>query len=158
MTARQSSTFTCLRNSYGKSADRCAEQLFDIPVVHLHGDIGVLPWQHWKRGPVRDYVPSISTDALHAAADRIKIIHEDITGRDEEFTQAKALLKHAERIYFLGFGYNATNMARLGVTTISGTAQGLTDHERGQTMAAVGRKIGSLPFDCIGLLRHAVQW
>ncbi len=112
--------------------------------------------------PVRDYVPTISTDALHAAADRIKIIHEDITGRDEEFSQAKALLKNAERIYFLSFGYNATNMSRLGVTAISTTAQGtglgLTDNERGQTMATVRGMISILPFDCIGLLRHTVQW
>jgi hypothetical protein len=155
--------FTCLRNSYGKSAEECADQLRKIPIVHLHGDLGVLPWQSWKDGPVRDYVPTISADALKAGAARIKIIHEDIAGRDAEFAEAhRLLLDWADQIYFLGFGYNSTNMARLRIAEINkpaqGTGFGLTELERGQIMAATGARISIIGHDCIGLFRNMVRW
>ena len=37
--------FTALFNSYGRSQDECLAQLKHIPIIHLHGAIGNLPWQ-----------------------------------------------------------------------------------------------------------------
>jgi hypothetical protein len=155
--------FTCLYNSYGKSADECAHQLKQIPIIHLHGDLGALPWQTSDANVVRDYDPTITPGTLKIAASRIKIIHEDIAGRDKEFTEAKRLFSQAAQIYFLGFGYDPTNMTRLGVNSIreriaAGTGWGLTPHERELKKAATGRKVEIVDVDCIGLLRNVVVW
>ena len=37
--------FTSLLNSYGKTYDECVEMLKSIPVIHLHGRLGYLPWE-----------------------------------------------------------------------------------------------------------------
>lgn len=36
--------FTALKNSYGQSDERCAEKLSNIPIIHLYGRLGYLPW------------------------------------------------------------------------------------------------------------------
>jgi hypothetical protein len=154
--------FTRLQNSYEKSAEACADQLSQIPIVHLHGDLGALPW-HLSPEAIREYDSKVSPEAIKIAASRIKIIHEDIADRDSEFEKAKQLLNEADLIYFLGFGYNSTNMARLGVNNIRdgiafGTGYNLTEHERYLIMQSVERKIQILPRDCIELLRNVVRW
>jgi len=45
--------------------------------------------------------------------------HEDITdGRDRDFAEAKKLLTAADQIILMGFGYNAVNVERLGITDL----------------------------------------
>ena len=36
---------TALANTYGKDETTCAEILAHIPIIHLHGRLGYLPWQ-----------------------------------------------------------------------------------------------------------------
>ena len=36
--------FTSLKNSYNKSDEECAKALSAIPIIHLHGSLGLLPW------------------------------------------------------------------------------------------------------------------
>jgi hypothetical protein len=153
--------FTCLKNSYGRSIEACAEQLNQIPIVHLHGDLGALPWQ--KVEASREYGAIVSVEEIKVAASRIKIIHEDTADRDKEFGRAKEELGKATRIYFLGFGYNPTNMARLGVVDIregiaEGTAHHLTPHEQAQIRTASFGKLTLHGMDCIQLLQNVVQW
>ena len=51
---------------------------------------------------------------VESASNRIAIISEE--GKDTaEFKNASDLLKKAERIYFLGFGYHAVNLERLNL-------------------------------------------
>jgi len=65
----------------------------------------------------------------------IKIIHENIKN-NIEFQNARECLSKAERIYFLGFGYNKVNIERLGIDKITkktaeikGTCVGLGNQE-----------------------------
>jgi hypothetical protein len=37
--------FSALHHGYGEREERCAEVLRQIPVIHLHGRLGFLPWQ-----------------------------------------------------------------------------------------------------------------
>jgi hypothetical protein len=48
-----------------------------IPIIHLHGQLGQLPWQGDKGRPF--YHGIEATDDLLPAIQGIKIIHEDIT-------------------------------------------------------------------------------
>ncbi len=68
----------------------------------------------------------------------IKIIHEGIEN-DPEFTEALELLMAAENIYFLGFGFNETNLKRLRIESlcqpnvpqkvVCGTSHGLSQRQ-----------------------------
>jgi hypothetical protein len=155
--------FECLRNGYGKGEDECAAQLALIPIVHLHGDLGALPWQEGATD-ARDYNTAIASSTVSLAARRIRIIHEDPKDRDDKFNQAKLLLKEAERIYFLGFGYDYKNMERLDIINwprerrVYGTAPTLTQHERSEIAKRTAQRIEVTSHNCIDLLRNVVDW
>lgn len=129
--------FTALKNSHAMSENACAEKLSSIPIIHVHGKLGPLPWEVTVNpeavasySPPDNAVPYDSfsdprftshkkyerykTNWLTLARNNIKIIHESIEN-DEEFDKAHELLKAAEKVYFLGFGYHEINLKRLNV-------------------------------------------
>jgi hypothetical protein len=77
----------------------------------------------------------------------IKVVHEDITDRDADFTTAKQLLHKAERIYLLGFGFGTTNVERLGLANLSptgafgGTAFRMSQKESGNCRTLSGGNV-----------------
>jgi hypothetical protein len=111
---------TALTNSYEKKSAAEIKEVVSkhVPVVHLHGHLGFLPWQDEKPDETRSFEPTITAETLAIAAKKIKIIHEDITGRDAEFAAAKKLLAGAEKIVFMGFGFNTRNIERLGIADL----------------------------------------
>jgi hypothetical protein len=134
--------FIALKSSYGKSDEECAKAIKQIPIVHVHGSLGPLPWQSSEGIPYNTkYVlaPGIGEvfSGLHLERmrDNIIVISE---GQDEspEFNQAFELMSKAKNVYFLGFGYHPTNLRRLqidklhGATSLSGTAKDLEDGEK----------------------------
>lgn len=135
--------FVSIKNSYEEIKDdkQCAEIVNKIPIIHLPGQIGKLPWQdnngigrHYSKNfkgfdslkrilsmgegyseaqlaETRDYIFNISK--------QIKIIHEKELDSDIGFQEAKRLLDNANNIYFLGFGYHDDNLRRLNISEIS---------------------------------------
>ena len=103
--------FTVLKNTYGRSNAECVEQLSKIPIIHVHGKLGSLPWQG-KNG--RPYENKITPENIKLASDQIIIISES-NEDSKEFRQAFELLGNADegKIYFLGFGFNPVNLRRL---------------------------------------------
>ena len=91
------------------------ERLAHIRVLHLHGSLGDRLWNDGSTTE-RGYDPIHTAASAQAAAKRIKIMHEVEPG--DEFTTAKALLAMAEEIIFLGFGFHAINLQRLGLQEI----------------------------------------
>jgi hypothetical protein len=127
--------FTTLKNSYGKTSEECAGVLRSLPIIHLHGQLGELPWSN--NGQINDRVPfgaDVSRASSYLAAKAIKIIHEDIAG-NEQFQQAQKLLQEANLICCIGFGYDDTNMQRLfdfapnQDQIVVGSAKGLSERE-----------------------------
>jgi hypothetical protein len=125
--------FTALKNSYGKSDEECSNKMRNIQIIHVHGQLGYLPWQKQYGVPYSIKPQITSTDICKAAAE-IRIIHENIDiDDDERFTSAHSLLKEKADIYFLGFGFNETNIKRLcipGGVNLRGTGYGLEDAQR----------------------------
>jgi hypothetical protein len=89
-----------------------------IPIIHLHGRLGRLgtmvddakgtvPYGHG--GFMRD-----APAAIRIAMREISVIHT-VNPTTDAFIAARKALEEAERIYFLGFGYNATNLDRLQI-------------------------------------------
>ena len=159
---------TALSNSYGKPKDACVDVLKSIPIIHLHGRLGYLPWETSRIESTRDFNNAVHRDTLRVSVNEIKIIHEDISdGRDKDFQRARELLNDAKKIYFLGFGFHRTNVDRLGISTLAdagkslATGYGLTGRER--TDITLKRTNGRVLFadpngTCIDLCRNMIDW
>ena len=150
---------TSLSNSYGKPLDECRTQLEQIPIIHLHGHLGALPWQSKNSRP---FEPIINKQTMDVARHGIKIIHETPTvERDKDFQKGLNLLQNSEQTVFLGFGYNTLNMQRLGIEHTRagaiGTGYGLTSRERAERETASQNKVRIVDSDCITLLRN-LEW
>jgi hypothetical protein len=115
--------FNAIKYSFGKT-DKGAKSLLEkIPIIHVHGWLGPFSWES-KQG--REYSPlHVLGDEAHqqydpsiirSASSQIKIISEGID-TSPEFIKADELLLQANKIYFLGFGYNSTNLKRLKMDT-----------------------------------------
>lgn len=154
--------FTSLKKTYRETDERCADAIGNrIPIIHLHGKLGDLPWQS-RVG--RAYDQEVSPQVIEMCARGIKVVHEDIRdGRDKEFKRAKELISDAERVYFLGFGYGETNIERLGIKDWPGgkqgrgTAKGLKTRERQRASRLMGDKVYLDDMDCLEFLRDAAE-
>jgi hypothetical protein len=137
------------------------ELLDKLPVIHLYGMLGGLPWDHNGRA----YNPSTQEHQIPRARDKIKIIHEDL-GADFEFGRAIAALAHAQRIVFLGFGYNKINVQRLHPEKwknveepVLGSAFGLTRLETIVAARQIGKKssFGEADWNVLRFLKEKVD-
>ena len=168
--------FQSLTNLYGEPNEdraatiaKCTSQLKRIPIVHLHGKLGNLPWEG---GAERPFEPTINAQTLNIARNGIKIIHEKVDGsRDQEFKFGHDLLQAAEKVYLLGFGYSKVNMERLriigpdaiefrtlqGSNRAVGTAFGMTDGERADLRRTTRGRIDFFPMDCLAAIKE-LQW
>lgn len=101
--------FTTMRVLYRRSEQDCAKKLKKIPIIHVHGRLGALPWQD-KNG--RYYDQGINLDEVEPVSEQIKVMkeHDD---SPREFEEAIRILNSAELICLLGFGYNPRNLQRL---------------------------------------------
>lgn len=120
---------TSLCNSSGKGSVECTKKLKAIPIIHVHGQLGYLPWQGT---PCLNYGTASTVENVITAANGIKIIHEDIDD-SPEFQKACQLLEDAEKILILGLGYHEINLKRLKIHKLGlrskdlfGTAKGLS--------------------------------
>ncbi len=158
--------FEVLKTRYGKSDEECAEKIGQLPIVHLYGQLGLLPWQKYYVESDEDPVPygnAVNPQMLRRCAKGINIVHEDI-GDSPQFIDAHKLINAADRIYFLGFGYLPANVARLQLeetiekpgTQIRGSSLGLVRKECyhiNQTLFNPN-VIKASPYDCLAWLRN----
>jgi hypothetical protein len=149
---------TSLSNSFGRSISDCANVVSSIPIVHLHGRLGYLPWQK-EEGRAYGYT-NIDARAVEMSVKEIRVVHEDITDRDKDFDEAKNLLKNAKRIYLMGFGFGSKNVERIDLPSLSpeifaGTAYGLTPQETQHCAKQCGGRVTlNQSFPCLEFLRN----
>jgi hypothetical protein len=126
---------TTLRSRYGKSSEEVADVLRQLPIIHVHGSLGYLPWQKQEVKEQRKYESSRTKDAVEIAAKGIKIISEHLDS-SKEFGESWDLMVQAKLIAILGFGYNEVNVKRLRLpltqpgARVIGTCKGFLDAER----------------------------
>lgn len=125
------------------------ELVHKIEIVHIHGQLGFLPWQ--GKGPAVKYFSLIRDqatrfEALGQATDSIKIIYEkDDIEKDETLVRARQLLGTATTLVFLGFGFDDVNLQRLQLENVPRnarvffTAFHLTDKEIGRRLSKLQR-------------------
>jgi hypothetical protein len=107
---------TALQNQFNKTETQVAEKLKKIPIVHLYGKLGLLPWETAKPDEyTREYNSKILPHLLRRSTKSLKIIYDSLELDNADFKQARQLLSSARRIYFLGFGYHKDNLERLKI-------------------------------------------
>jgi hypothetical protein len=123
--------FLALKASFGLSVDECKALLRVVPLVHVHGQLGALDYDSPDGRPYR---PDLNRDVILKCMKEIKVVHEGQPD-DPQFRQAHDLLRVAEVVCFLGFGYLGSNLERLrldfvpAVTIVYGCATGKTETE-----------------------------
>jgi hypothetical protein len=127
--------FKTLRSRYGKSDEEVGAVLRNFRIIHVHGNLGYLPWQNQGAGNQRKYEPISTRDTVEIASKGIKIISEDLDS-NSDFGEAWDVLSAARQIAIMGFGYHPVNMKRLhlpqtgGDVVVIGTCKGFTETER----------------------------
>jgi len=122
--------FKVLKSRYNRADEECAIILNKIPIIHVHGKIGALPWQSESGRP---YSPKIDQKSVKKISEQIKVITEDVYP-SSEFKKALHFMNTADEIMFLGFGYHEANLRRLEVNKlrkkdIFGTSYGLSKND-----------------------------
>ncbi|MCH8821991.1 MAG: hypothetical protein IH984_00640 [Planctomycetes bacterium] len=154
--------FTALKYSYNRDDKATKKVLRRIPIVHLYGQLSIHPAMSDDPSVIREY--GANPSSFVKAAEGIKIISE-LDPDDDEFKRARELLSKADRVCFLGFGYDERNVKRLKVAAegnrkVFGTTYKLGD---GQILDAkkllVGGKhknltLGSSKHDCYQFLTN----
>jgi len=104
-------------------------------LVHVHGELGSLVPIH-KEG--RPYDGNLDVENIRIASE--KIIIDEASEGTEEFKKAKLFLSEAKRIIFLGFGYHAESIRRLGIFDE-------WDDDKKKLVRVVGTTVGITPKD-----------
>lgn len=129
--------YQSLRNSFiSAEADKIFEQFKSIPIHHVYGRLPNLPFENSTSnvpyGPGNQH--SLSPMSINQYSKNIKIMYERQESEYEEMTD---IIRHAERIFFLGFGFAKENVERLKINealdygqAIFGTAFGHTEKEK----------------------------
>ncbi len=161
--------YEALRNSFTEvSEDDIVKTLKKLEIIHVYGQIAPLKWQNPNE--YVDYKHPIDESLLQLIANNIRTIYEE--KEHPELMEAQNLLKQAEQIFFLGFGYAPENMEILGLPLlispsclVYGTAFNSIEDERYRINSYVHdkrqkrgsyaalTKVESGDIDCLMLLR-----
>ena len=153
--------FTSLKNAYDRTDEETASTLQQIPIIHLHGQLGYHPSQGNDIPNTKSYSPTIENLRRHAEG--IKIINE-ADPQEQDFARAHKLLERARFVCFLGFGYDPVNLQRLKLPPTSecryfGSTYGLGEGQRSTAINRLPgqrpnlRKLGGTEHDCFDYLR-----
>ncbi len=156
-------------------------QLKTLPIMHVYGKVADLEWEEadilklpYNANPSAiDFLTDPNSNKQNLGElrshwrERIFIIDEERSNYQQHIDEIRDIIRKANRIYFLGFGFANENMEILGFPNvihkgqrIYATSSGMTQHEIGQVQAKhmSGRGIDSSHFhfedkDCLALLR-----
>jgi len=124
---------TLVNKFNGIDPEEIKNELGQIPIIHVFGQIAGLDWQDLpSKIEYRRDVGLINVEDL---IENLQIVYEEGPER-AELTEARRLIADAEHIFFLGFGYADENLRVLKVpggisvnTKVCGTVWGLRDKE-----------------------------
>ena len=116
-----------------------AQLVAKIPIVHIHGSFGRLPWQEGDGEAIPYDGDAVlrDRDKIISAAENIKIIFDENVEKSEALNKAYNLLRDAHVVLFFGFGFHELNVKRLKLGAscrsevyLAGTIFGCTDAEQ----------------------------
>ena len=139
-----------------------------IKIVHAYGQLGLLPWQPRQEGDLlRPYEPQTDSDirGFWATCQKLDLVRSGAR-LPAGMEKARHELRTAARIFFLGFGFDETNMELLGAIdgvfspsqVIGGTTLGLGQAEvrRIENYFSGPKDFAPLPIE--EYLREKIDW
>lgn len=131
--------FNAFYNGFdGITTDEVIEQMKHVPIIHMHGQVMNLPWQELVPQYGLTYGSSVNAASaiMSRMIENIQIAQDPYENPDH--AKVKTAMAKAKYIFFLGFGYDPDNLAKLALSevrlhgNIIGTAYGLRGGERGR--------------------------
>jgi hypothetical protein len=151
-----------IHQGLNRSEAEAAEDFLKTYVLHLHGQLGALPW--WSTacdGPPRPYQRECAPKVVAKYAEQILVVGEPVLETEGAFEDARAVLEKAEVICFIGFGYHRDSLRRLRMSEFTkgrelfGTAHGLTDERRQQVLQEIpGIQLGAPAEETVAFLER----
>ncbi len=103
--------FRALKNSSGGNDADCARALKSIPITHVYGSLGPLPWEEKVGVP---YDSNADSHCVERSYQFIKLVRTKADpANSEEFEMSHRCIDTASRVFILGFGFDYTNIRRL---------------------------------------------
>ena len=152
-----------IENLFGIPTAEAEQAVSRIEIVHVHGSLGPLSGTDACAAIPFGAKPVPETLRLSAAS--IKIIHEAIA-ISQEFQHARQLIAKAQAVCFLRFGFDHTNLSRLGApanfhtSMVYGSAFGFTKKEADAVKDSLGNRSVLVDIehgDCLEFIRHNVS-
>lgn len=130
--------FHSIQNYYGSSAERAAELLTHLVVLHPYGKVGSLPWQ--KADIEVPFGGGMHASALLQVSDLLRTFTEGTTKEGSSIEAIRTAIIDAEILVFLGFAYHELNLQLLfdlqgdmpvrHAKRVFGTAMGLSESNK----------------------------
>lgn len=114
--------FHVMQNSLRLRDDVVAQAIARIPIIHVYGQLGQ-PHFWGKADSSRNYSPPYDKKSLENAIEGIKVIDERADDSNE-FQEARKAIQWADRVCFLGFGFDRDNLRRLRMHEFKGQIYG----------------------------------
>jgi len=135
--------FYALQNGYGVDADKAANVMKSLTILHPYGTVGKLEWQPNDNSPVKFG----QNKYVQPAAENIQTFTEQMSD-SAAVKETHDLISQTEQLCFLGFSFLDANMgllnpaATLKAKRILATAHGISDSDCEvikQTLGTLGR-------------------
>src|SRR6266581_8816509 len=94
----------------GRPFEEAVVRVYQLPIVHVYGSLGLIGPD--MVAPARPYSNELREGAVKIAMDSIRVIPEHRRIEEDE-KKIKHLIASAQRICYLGFGYDALNVEHL---------------------------------------------
>lgn len=102
--------YNLLKSRSTKRDEDILQAFNSIHIIHVYGSLGCFPWESSCPIP---YSYEFTPDHIKKMSANIQIMSNE--GETEEFRAAHKLLNQARNIYFIGFGYDFSNLHRLKI-------------------------------------------
>ena len=109
--------FIALRAAFNLKSSECRTLMKSIPIIHMHGDLGALPWQ--LKGGI-EYSPQITEKKIASALSNIQLISESTSQALIDMVKKKLL--SSRKVFFMGLAYHPDYMDNLEIGKIQQTA------------------------------------
>lgn len=114
--------FTAIQNYYDLDAERVKLILRNVSFFHVYGQIAQLEWQETEaiKGCKLEYGENLYSnpkdfETFYECMPNIKIVNEDRGNANSIIEKISLLVKEADRVYIVGFGFLDSNYNLLGI-------------------------------------------